>query len=163
MIPAERSQKEQARLGTAIRRTVLTDIPSIVAIERESFVDPWDEATFTESLSYFPDTFFTVWAGSDIAGFAVGGYEDTGENIYGHICNLAIKKSWQKAGFGRLLLTRLEQQFMVGLASASTLEVRVGNTPAQKFYRKMGYSEVFRIAEYYANKEDAIVMMKWFV
>ncbi|MEN6610453.1 MAG: ribosomal protein S18-alanine N-acetyltransferase [Methanoregulaceae archaeon] len=163
MIPADRTRKEPLRSGLAIRHTGISDMPAIVAIERESFVDPWDQQTFIETLSYFPDTFFTVWSGNEIAGFAVGGYEDTGENIYGHICNLAIKRSHQKAGIGRTLVTRLEQQFMIGLASASTLEVRVGNIPAQKFYRKLGYTEVFRIAEYYANKEDAIVMMKWFI
>lgn len=163
MIPAERTRSDAVRSGLAIRHTIHSDIPAIVTIERESFVDPWDQPTFTETLSCFPDTFFTVWSGNEIAGFAVGGYEDTGENIYGHICNLAIKKSHQGNGIGRTLVTRLEQQFMIGLASASTLEVRVGNTPAQKFYRNLGYTEVFRIAEYYANREDAIVMMKWFI
>jgi len=40
--------------------------------------------------------------------------------------------------------------------------VRLSNYAAQQFYRKIGYREVFHIDRYYANGEDAVVMMKWF-
>ena len=40
--------------------------------------------------------------------------------------------------------------------------VRVSNTGAQRFYQHMGYRPVFGIDQYYANGEDAFVMMKWF-
>ena len=163
MIPQERSRNRQEPGGIAIRHAVLSDVPAIAAIERESFVDPWDANTFAETLSWFPDTFFVALEGTELAGFAVGGFEDTGENVYGHICNLAVRQAGQHRGIGRQLVARLERQFLIGLASAATLEVRVRNIPAQKFYRKLGYHEVFRIAEYYANREDAIVMMKWFL
>jgi ribosomal-protein-alanine N-acetyltransferase len=145
-----------------IRHAAPQDIPAIAAIERESFVDPWEQMVFAESLAIFPETFFVALAGDDVIGFILGGYEDTGENLYGHICNLAVKRSHQHAGIGRMLVSRLEQQFMVGLAVAATLEVRFANVPAQKFYRKLGYTDVFRIAGYYRNGEDAIVMMRWF-
>ena len=41
-------------------------------------------------------------------------------------------------------------------------EVRVGNTVAQRFYRRLGYRNVFEIEGYYSDGEDALVMMKWF-
>jgi ribosomal-protein-alanine N-acetyltransferase len=160
MIPVERSRKGAA---LTIRHAVPSDVPAIVEIEREFFVDPWDQKTFAETLSFFPDTFFVALSGNLVAGFIIGGFEDTGGNVYGHICNLAVKKKFHHAGIGRKLVARLERQFIIGLASAATLEVRVGNTPAQQFYRRLGYREVFRIAEYYSNGEDAIVMMKSFV
>ena len=40
------------------------------------------------------------------------------------------------------------------------LEVRVGNTTAQKLYEEAGYSIVQRIASYYNNGEDGYLMMK---
>jgi ribosomal-protein-alanine N-acetyltransferase len=61
-----------------------------------------------------------------------------------------------------LLLRRLEHQFALELATGIQLEVRVSNTRAQRFYRKQGYKEVFEISGYYADGEDALVMMKWF-
>jgi ribosomal-protein-alanine N-acetyltransferase len=61
-----------------------------------------------------------------------------------------------------MLVRREEQQFALYLATGVQLEVRVSNKRAQSFYRSLGYQEVLRIDQYYANGEDAIVMMKWF-
>ena len=40
------------------------------------------------------------------------------------------------------------------------LEVRVGNVPAQRLYRSLGYNVVQRIANYYSNGEDCFLMIK---
>ena len=95
-------------------------------------------------------------------GFIVGGLEDTGENIYGHLCNIGVSPRYRKRGIGKLLLRRLEHQFALELATGVQLEVRASNTGAQRFYQRLGYRPVFGIDGYYANGEDALVMMKWF-
>ena len=92
----------------------------------------------------------------------VGGLENTGENIYGHLCNFGVSSVYRRRGIGRLLIRRLEHQFALELATGVQLEVRVSNTRAQRFYQSMGYLPVFGIDQYYANGEDALVMMKWF-
>ena len=154
-----RSVSPQAPL---IRRAASVDVPAIVAIEREAFADPWDAEIFTEALSYYPTTYFVAEAEGKIAGFIVGALEDTGENIYGHICNFAVATPFRSRGIGRQLVLRVEHQFALQLASGSQLEVRESNAPAQRFYRRLGYQNVFYVGGYYANGEDAIVMMKWF-
>ncbi len=68
----------------------------------------------------------------------------------------------QRRGIGRQLVLRLEHQFALESASGSQLEVRESNAPAQRFYRRLGYENVFQVGGYYANGEDALVMMKWF-
>lgn len=145
-----------------IRRAIPTDIGAIVAIENESFIDPWEQGVFLEALTYYPTTYFVAVCDGETAGFLVGALEDTGENIYGHICNLAVSPRFRHRGIGHLLVTRAEHQFALELATAVQLEVRVSNTAAQKFYRRMRYQNVFGIEGYYANGEDALVMMKWF-
>lgn len=145
-----------------IRRASPMDIPVIVAIEKESFIDPWDESVFCEAFTYFPTTYFVAVSNGIVTGFVVGGLEDTGENIYGHLCNFGVSSAYRKRGIGRLLLRRLEHQFALELAAGVQLEVRVSNTRAQRFYRKLGYNAVFEIDGYYADGEDAIVMMKEF-
>lgn len=145
-----------------IRRTRPGDIESIARIEQVSFLDPWKAAVFAESLTYFPETFFVATLGGEVVGFIVGGLEDTGEEIYGHICNLAVALSCRKQGIARRLVEREEQQFVIELATGVQLEVRVSNRDAQQFYKKLGYRPVLRFAGYYANGEDALVMMKWF-
>ena len=145
-----------------IRRALPTDIGAIVDIEAASFIDPWEQGVFLEALTYYPTTYFVATCDGITAGFIVGALEDTGEHIYGHICNLAVDPRFRQRGIGRMLVTRAEHQFAAELATGVQLEVRVGNAAAQKFYQKMRYNPVFCIDQYYSNGEDAIVMMKWF-
>ncbi|MDD1702651.1 MAG: ribosomal protein S18-alanine N-acetyltransferase [Methanoregula sp.] len=148
--------------GPVIRRATPADVPAIVAIEKEAFVDAWDDGIFTEALSYYPTTYFVAASNGQVCGFIVGALEDTGENIYGHICNFAVSAAHQRKGIGRQLVLRLEHQFALELATGSQLEVRESNMLAQKFYKRLGYQNVFQVGGYYANGEDALVMMKWF-
>jgi ribosomal-protein-alanine N-acetyltransferase len=145
-----------------IRHATPADIPSIVAIENESFIDPWDPSVFLEALTYYPSTYFVAVCDGMVAGFVVGGLEDTGEHIYGHLCNVGVNSRYRRRGIGKLLIRRSEHQFALALAAGVQLEVRVSNTVAQRFYQRMGYRPVFGIDQYYANGEDALVMMKWF-
>lgn len=145
-----------------IRHATPADIAAIVAIEKESFIDPWEQAVFLEALTYYPTTYFVAECDGAVVGFVVGGLEDTGENIYGHLCNLGVSPRYRRRGIAKLLVNRVEHQFALELATGVQLEVRVSNTAAQQFYRRMRYREVFGIEHYYANGEDAIVMMKWF-
>ena len=146
----------------SIRRARITDVPAIAAIESESFPDPWGGDIFAEAIGCFPTTFFVATLEGRLAGFIVGGLEDTGELLYGHICNLAVVPSFRKRGIGRQLVKRIEHQFVLECASGVQLEVRVSNIKAQSFYLDMGYREAFTVAQYYANGEDALLMMKWF-
>ena len=145
-----------------IRKARQEDIGAIAAIEAESFPDPWSAQVFAETLAYFPSTFFVAVHQERVVGFVAGGIEDTGEEVYGHICNLAVTRSYRKLGVGRMLVQRAERQFAINLAAGVQLEVRVSNVTAQQFYRRLGYRDVFLIDRYYANGEDAVVMMKWF-
>ncbi|MGD0534986.1 MAG: ribosomal protein S18-alanine N-acetyltransferase [Methanoregula sp.] len=145
-----------------IRRAGPADVDAIYALELEAFVDVWDKATFAEALSYYPTTFFVAVSNGQVTGFIVGALEDTGENIYGHICNFAVSSRFQRRGIGRALVIRLEHQFALEMATGSQLEVRESNAPAQNFYRRLGYENIFQIGGYYKNGEAALVMMKWF-
>jgi ribosomal-protein-alanine N-acetyltransferase len=142
-----------------IRRARPEDIEAIVAIEAESFPDPWNADVFSETMVYFGETFFVATAAARVIGFIAGGLEDTGEAIYGHICNLAVTRPYRKRGVGTMLVRREEQQFAIQMATGVQLEVRVSNRSAREFYRRLGYEEAFQVAGYYANGEDATVMM----
>jgi ribosomal-protein-alanine N-acetyltransferase len=143
-----------------IRRARPTDIPEIMAIERECFVEPWDEEVFVQTLEWTPFHFFVALAGGRLRGFIVGCMETTGPATYGHISNLGVTGEYRGGGLGRVLVSRLEQQFIVDGAEGVLLEVRVSNTGAQEFYRRLGYQEAFLLSGYYSNGEDALVMMK---
>ncbi len=145
-----------------IRKIRMSDISAIEAIEHESFKDPWSRETLVEAVETFVGTVFVAEAGGIVTGFIICGIENTGEEIYGHICNFAVKSEYRHGGIGKALLNRAEYALMLLGATAMQLEVRISNQSAQKFYTGHGYQPVFQINAYYANTEDAIVMMRWF-
>ncbi|MCX6693830.1 MAG: ribosomal protein S18-alanine N-acetyltransferase [Methanomicrobiales archaeon] len=138
------------------------DLSKIYEIEAASFPDPWDEAVLCDCIESFPSTFLVATKRDEVVGFIAGGLEDTGSLLYGHICNFAVAPQHRREGIGRLLVKREEHQFAVLSASGVQLEVRAGNVPAQAFYQNLGYRQALRIAGYYQNGEDAVLMMKWF-
>ena len=145
-----------------IRKMNPMDLESVQKVERESFPDPWARDTLEEAVTTFSDTVFVAENGRGICGYIICGVEDTGEERYGHICSLAVAPENRKQGIGVALVRRAEQAAMIRKATAMQLEVRVSNTSAISFYSRLGYEPVFQICGYYADTEDAIVMMRWF-
>jgi ribosomal-protein-alanine N-acetyltransferase len=143
-----------------IRRARPADIPAIMAIERECFVEPWDEEVFLQTLEWTPFHFFVATVGREMKGFVVGCLESTGAALYGHVSNLGITAAYRRKGLGRILVARLERQFILERAEGVLLEVRVSNTDAREFYHRLGYEEAFLLSGYYSNGEDALVMMR---
>ena len=144
----------------SIRRARSADIQEIMAIERECFVEPWEEEVFVQTMEWTPFFFFVAMEDGKIHGFVVGCIENTGSAVYGHISNLGVTAAYRGTGLGRLLVHRLERQFVLEGAEGALLEVRVSNIAAQEFYRRLGYREAFLLSGYYSNGEDALVMMR---
>jgi ribosomal-protein-alanine N-acetyltransferase len=76
-----------------------------------------------------------------------------------HITTIAMRNNWRGKGLGELLLASLvDTAFDIG-AHRITLEVRVSNEPAQRLYRKYGFSQEGVRPRYYSdNNEDAYIM-----
>ncbi len=79
----------------------------------------------------------------------------------GHLVSIAVLPGYRRRGIGSALLR--ETIRAVGEAygaEALYLEVRVSNEPAIRLYEKFGFVKVRRITAYYADGEDAYVMVK---
>lgn len=145
-----------------IRRARTTDISRIEEIETGSFQDPWDPGLVAEVLAHNPRTCFVAVEQGRVVGYITGGIEETSEAVYGHILNLAVQHEYRRLGVGTALVHRIEHEFLLIGAGAVQLEVRVSNSPAQSFYARLGYTDVFCLAGYYQDGEDGLVMMRWF-
>lgn len=140
-----------------IRPARPADLDAIVAIERESFSDPWS-ATALRDLVEAPAGWFLVAVVDDhVAGYAVAHRVlDTGE-----IQNLAVAGRHRRRGVGQALVRQLLDELVRSGVRRVFLEVRASNQPARALYAAFGFSEIARRRGYYRRpREDALVLTK---
>jgi ribosomal-protein-alanine N-acetyltransferase len=148
--------------GIIIRNPQIHDIDAMVRIEEASFGDPWSAEVLKETIECFHETSFCAIAGGKMVSFVICGLEDTGQRVYGHICTIATDPEYRDLGIGKDLIKHAELEVTSRGATAMQLEVRESNLLAQQFYTKLSYRPACIFQSYYANGEDAILMMKWF-
>jgi len=135
------------------------DLPAVLAIERLSFPNPWQESTFrgeiqNRSISY-------PWVivrepGSQVVGYVI--FWKIGEEV--QVNNIAIHPDFRRRGLGEALLRKVISWVKQQGAQYITLEVRQSNLAAQALYFKLGFKTVGIRRFYYSNPaEDALVMM----
>ena len=91
--------------------------------------------------------------GDKVAGFLVYQTVAAGEM---EVLNLAVDPALRRQGIGKALLEHLLAQ----VVGEVFLEVRAGNSSAQRFYREAGFREVGRRPAYYRNPSEAAIVMR---
>jgi [ribosomal protein S18]-alanine N-acetyltransferase len=143
---------------TRIVAATATDLPAVLAIEREVFSDPWSAASFRDALDQPAIYFACALSDADeVAGYVVAWFvADQGE-----IGNLAVSPNGWGTGIGRALLDAALAEGDRRGAVAVYLEVRISNARARRLYGSRGFEEVGRRRGYYRHPdEDAIVLRR---
>ncbi|MFH1679732.1 MAG: ribosomal protein S18-alanine N-acetyltransferase [Candidatus Eisenbacteria bacterium] len=145
------------RGAIAFRSMEEKDLPRVLVLERELFVDPWPRWVFLEEVRNRRGTFTVV------------GEEDGEIVCYGivwvvrpefHIANMAVRRDHQGGGLGKRLLDHVLEEGMRRGCAVATLEVRPSNPRAVGLYRSRAFREVAIRRGYYRNGEDALVMLR---
>jgi ribosomal-protein-alanine N-acetyltransferase len=97
-----------------------------------------------------------VAGAQELLGFGIMKYGDEDA----HLLLLAVASSSRRHGVGTALLRWLEESARVCGLRAIHLELRRGNTTAQAFYARHGYTRTGWVAGYYQGVEDAVQMAK---
>lgn len=160
-----------APVDVILEPMTLADLDQVVAIDRQSFPQPWSESSYRFELNQNGAAHFWVAVAVEpqrpslldrvlrrnprtIVGY--GGLWHVVDEA--HINTLAVHPDWRGRRIGeRLLIGLLEDARRLGAVTA-TLEVRVSNQVAQNLYRRFGFLEVGRRPRYYADHEDALLM-----
>jgi ribosomal-protein-alanine N-acetyltransferase len=133
-----------------------------MAIERQSFAQPWTRHMYLSDLVHNRMATYLVLkpAPSDQDRLppllAYGGLWLMVDEA--HVATIASHPEWRGCGLGEILLVALLQEALRQGAERSTLEVRVGNVVAQTLYLKLGYTVAGRRRRYYQDGEDALIM-----
>lgn len=131
-------------------------LPTVIRIERQSNPKPWSVGVFTGELALGAERCYLV-AKRDkkVCGYA--GLMFVADEA--HITNIAVAPEARRQGVGAQLLAALVRESVRRSCRSMTLEVRMGNRPAQELYRKFGFESVGTRPRYYAETgEDALIM-----
>ncbi len=134
-------------------------IDGVVALEEVTFSIPWSRADFEREVKEnHMAIYYVAVEDGKIIGYA-GMWNVIDE---GHITNVGVLEEARCKGVGSLLMEKLisiaKERNMYGI----TLEVRMGNAPAQALYHKFGFkAEGIRKNYYPDTREDAIIMWKY--
>lgn len=144
-------------MPVTLRPARLTDAPTLAAIEREVFPDPWSVDAFRSSIRATAARVTVAEAAGEIVGYAVLlAAADEAE-----LANLAVVPETRGRGVGRRLLGAALAAATEAGARAVYLEVRASNTVAQHLYAASGFVPVGRRRGYYRDPdEDALVMRR---
>ncbi len=138
-----------------IRRMTEGDLSEVIAIEQDSFSDPWREEDFRSSLLDEKNSYLVAVMEDHVVGYC-GCWGIAGE---GDIYNVAVKKEFRRQGIGEKLLRTLIQTSATRGITSFTLEVRASNTAAISLYQSLGFEAAGIRKDFYTKpKEDAVIM-----
>jgi N6-L-threonylcarbamoyladenine synthase len=139
-----------------MRPMTISDIPSVVEMERESFDDPWSESLFQDELRR-DDRAWLVAVASDGRLLGYGGVMVTHGDA--HLMDLAVGQGSRRTGLGRGLLWSLAEKAVALGAHRMTLEVAASNTAAVDLYASCGFDIRGRRRGYYPRSGDDALLM----
>lgn len=128
----------------------------VLRIEHQVYPRPWSLGLFMSELSYRGSrAYLAARVGPALVGYA--GLMLVPDD--GHVTTIAVDPAWHRHKVGTRLLVTLARLAIDRGAQNLTLEVRVGNEPAQALYRRFGFAPAgVRRGYYVETGEDALVM-----
>ncbi len=138
-----------------IRKMTEADLDQVLAIENETFSDPWSKDDFRNSLLDDKNDYLVVDIDGKIAGYC--GFWGVLEE--GDIFNVAVKKEYRRQHIGETMLKALLEIGLSRGITSFTLEVRCSNEPAIRLYETLGFTSAGIRKDFYSKpKEDAVIM-----
>ncbi|MCA9518348.1 MAG: ribosomal protein S18-alanine N-acetyltransferase [Myxococcales bacterium] len=133
------------------------DLGSVLAIERQSFDDPWPAEVFRAELRHsWSHCHVLRGEAAAVVGYVV--FWAVADEV--HLLNVAVDPKVRHQHLGRKLVDYLSAFAAEHEARFVTLEVRRSNTAAIALYESAGFRSVGVRPRYYANNdEDAVVML----
>jgi [ribosomal protein S18]-alanine N-acetyltransferase len=131
-------------------------LAGVSRIDALVYARPWSPTTLHEELSREDTRVYVVAEVGDAQVGHAGMMLVAGE---GHVTTVAVDPEWQGRGVAGHLMLRLHREAVERGVTAMTLEVRVGNEPAIRTYRRFGYAPAGVRKDYYPDEgEDGLIM-----
>lgn len=138
-----------------IRPMTAADVPSVAALEKLCFSDPWSVSSIASELDN-PLSLWLVWEENGAAAAYLGVQRVPPQ---ADVMNVAVSPALRRRGIARALFAELERRLPE--IDELFLEVRASNSGAIALYRTLGFEQVGRRPNYYLDpREDALILRK---
>jgi ribosomal-protein-alanine N-acetyltransferase len=142
-----------------IRQAARADLLDVFRLEKEVFPQPWPYSAFERQLGT-PGFLVAEDTGAGaLAGYVVADDIPGHGRPLGHIKDLAVHPDRRGEGVGQALLGRGLSVLAEQGARSVKLEVRESNEAARRLYQKFDFEYLRTLPRYYADGEDAYVMV----
>jgi ribosomal-protein-alanine N-acetyltransferase len=134
------------------------DLPFVGAIVAEALHEHYDPSLYTSLSTEWPTGFLVAADTSDVpAGFLLGVNQVTGE---ARVLMFAVERTQRSQGIGTLLMTTFLDRCRTRGFRRVTLEVRVSNATAIRFYTRYQFGVVDLLRSYYSDGENGYQMAR---
>ena len=155
-------QLEDKYLEPIIRPVMMKDLKEVLIIEEQCFKKPWNPSVFfllSDHRGHVLNHEGEIWmlvaeVEKRVVAYVVWEYEIQQKS--GHLLNLAVQDEHRRKGIAGSLFSYVLDSLRRSDVHTCYLEVRESNTPARRFYEKMGIASISR-SPYYYEDEDAII------
>lgn len=157
MASASDWRRNRKRLAVQIRPMQRTDLPEVLEIERASFPSPWSKDAFVREIckNYYGHYLVAEHCGKVI------GYAGMWLFLFeGHVTNIAVDPVHRGQKVGAALLLALMKKARSAGIKRMSLEVRVSNFKARRFYTEYGFEVRGLRRNYYRDTDEDAVVMK---
>ena len=140
-----------------ITKMTESHVAQVALLEKLCFADPWSEKSIASEL----DNQWALWLVA-LERDAVVGYIGSQTAVdETDVMNVAVHPDQRRKGIAEALIEMLTKQLQEQGSHALMLEVRASNAAAIPLYEKLGFLQVGRRPNYYANpREDALILRK---
>ena len=155
--PKDHVKRTRNRREIVNRWMCRDDLPAVLAIEDDSFSNPWSEEDFVQTLRQRNVIGQVATHGGEILGYSV--YELYRTRI--EILSFAVARKDRRQGVGSQIIRKLIGKLSHARRRCLDATVRETNLEAQQFLRTQGFRAVEVFADYYDDidiDEDAYKM-----
>lgn len=150
---------EPLAIHPQIRSLTLGDLDRVMTIEQSAYPFPWTRTIFADCIRVGYDC-----NGLFVNGRLVAYSVQTHAADECHLLNLCVAPSWQRRGYGGILLEHAIRLARTHRCVSMFLEVRPSNRAGMALYRRHGFRVIGSRRAYYraeGGREDAAVMRLW--
>ena len=155
---------------TTLRQFTCDDLFRFNGINLDPLTEMYGLSFYLQYLARWPEYFMVAESPSgSLMGYIMGKSEGQNENWHGHVTAVTVGPQYRRLGMTSSLSTLtntvfsgLANKLMQGLEELSDakncyfvdLFVRVSNSIAISFYRKLGYTVYRTVLQYYSGEQD---------